>query len=239
MKPVLLLIPGMLNDATIWRGTAERLAPLADVRTMDTLGQASIAQMADAAWQAVADVPAAAPLLIAGFSLGGYVGLHMLAQPRRRLAGAALVSTSAQPESPEGRLRREKTIQAIGADFARVVDGVLQLGLCDAGASVVGDLRAMMLAIDPAIAIRQTRAIMGRADLRAQLARLDLPIAVIVGAQDRITPPSLSEELAALVPGAQLTRVEGAGHLLPAEQPGRLADALARLLEKVGAQTPG
>lgn len=149
MKPVLLLIPGMLNDATVWRATATQLAPVADVRIMDTLGHDSIAPMAAAAWQAVDDVPAAVPLLIAGFSLGGYVALHMLAHPARRLAGAALVSTSAQPESPEGMVRREKTIQAIEADFARVVDGILQWGTCEAGASVLGDLRAMMLAIGP------------------------------------------------------------------------------------------
>jgi pimeloyl-ACP methyl ester carboxylesterase len=52
----------------------------------------------------------------------------------------------------------------------------------------------------------------------------------VCGRQDRITPPALSEELAALVPGARLHLVDGSGHMLPAERPDAVAAALRALL---------
>ena len=46
MKPVLLLIPGMLNDARIWRDVTAQMQGLAEVRIADVLTQDSIAHMA-------------------------------------------------------------------------------------------------------------------------------------------------------------------------------------------------
>ena len=61
---------------------------------------------------------------------------------------------------------------------------------------------------------------------RAALGALQLPVRVLCGDQDRITPPALSEALAATVPGAQLRPVHDAGHMLPLEQPGAVVAAL-------------
>lgn len=234
MRPVLLLLPGMLNDAGVWGAVVEALPDdVAEIRALPAFRQDSIAAMAQAAWDSVADVPAATPLVLAGFSMGGYVALHMLAQPVRALAGAALVDTSARPETPEGVATREKTIAAMQADFPKVVDNILQWGTDAPTPELVQRLRTMMLAVGSDTAIRQTRAIMGRGDHRPALAALDLPVAVLCGRQDRITPPPLSRELAALLPTAQLELVEAAGHLLPAEQPRAVARALAALLQRI------
>jgi pimeloyl-ACP methyl ester carboxylesterase len=40
-----------------------------------------------------------------------------------------------------------------------------------------------------------------------------VPLVVLVGVQDRIVPPALSDRLHALVPGSELMRVPGAGHM--------------------------
>lgn len=237
MKPVLLLIPGMLNDARVWDDVVAALDGAAHVRALPVLAQESVPAMARAAWQQVADVPSEVPLLLAGFSLGGYVALEMLAQPARAVAGAALISTSARPESPEGKSNRAKTIAAMEADFPKVVDVILKWGTHAPTPDVAQRLRAMMLAVGAPTAIAQSRAIMERADHRAALARLALPVAVLCGRQDRITPPELSEELAALLPAARLELVDDAGHMLPAEQPHAVAAALGTLLARAGGST--
>lgn len=229
MKPVLLLIPGMLNDASVWEDAAADLRPLVDVRIAAPV-QETIPLMAAAAWALLADVPADAPLVVAGFSLGGYVAIEMLAHPARQVQAAALLSTSARPESPEGAALREKSMAAMRKDFARVVDGVVQFGTHQPPPELAARLRAMMLGVGAETAVCQTRAIMGRGDHRAALAQLTLPVAVLCGQQDRITPPELARELAALVPGAQLELVDGAGHMLPCEQPHAVARALRALL---------
>ena len=233
MKPALLLIPGMLNDASLWDAVLARLDAPADVRIAAPV-QPTLPEMAQAAWAQLSDLPPQQPAVLAGFSLGGYVVIEMLARPvpgARRVQGLALVSTSARPETPEGGAARAKTIQAMQRDFAKVVDSIVQWNSHAPSPERVAGLRQMMMAVGPEVAVRQLRAIAARADHRAALACLNMPVAVLCGRHDRTTPPALSQEIAALVPHAACEIVEGASHMLPIEQPQAVAAALRSLLQ--------
>jgi len=233
MKPVLLLIPGMLNDARVWAEVVPALQAQAEVRVADVLRQSSIAEMRHDAWALLQDVPDTVPVVVAGFSMGGYVALDMIAHPARPLAALALLSTSALPDSPEGLANREKTLAAMQGNFAKFVDGVLQWSTHSATPEQIQDLRQMMLAIGSETAQRQVRAIMGRSDHRALLQTLQLPVQVLCGQQDRITPPALSQALAQTCPKAQLQLVANAGHMLPCEQAAAVIDALQASLKSI------
>lgn len=63
-------------------------------------------------------------------------------------------------------------------------------------------------------------------DNRAGLASLSVPTTVVVGSRDMLTPPRLSRGLAAAIPGARLVELPGAGHMLPYEEPDRLAEII-------------
>lgn len=230
-QPVLLLVPGMLNDERVWAGVAQALADVAQVRVARVTTQATIPAMAQDAWALLADLPPEAPVVLVGFSMGGYVAIEMLARPQRRLRAAALVATSARPESPQGQAMREKSIAALQGDFARTVQGIAQWGSHEPTPALLQALTAMMLDVGAETAVRQTRAIMARGDHREALARLDLPVHVLCGAADRITPPALSQELAALIPHARFHEIEKAGHMLPLEQPDQVAALLRPLCE--------
>lgn len=231
-QPVLLLVPGMLNDERVWAGVAQALADVAQVRVARVTTQATIPAMAQDAWALLADLPPEAPVVLVGFSMGGYVAIEMLARPQRRLRAAALVATSARPESPQGQAQREKSIAALQGDFARTVQGIAQWGSHEPTPALLQALTAMMLDVGAETAVRQTRAIMTRGDHREALARLDLPVHVLCGAADRITPPALSQELAALIPHARFHEIEKAGHMLPLEQPQTVAALLRPLCEQ-------
>ena len=244
-KSTLLLIPGLLNTPAVfdrlraqpWPGLSGAVAPrlvVADLRE-----PASIEAMASAAWAAVADVPGTEPLLLAGYSMGGYVALQMLATAPRPVQGLALVCTSARADTPEGAAVRERAIAAIERDFDRYVGTLVTFLLAPeslADKALVAEVRADMLAVGAATAMRQHRAAAARRDQRDGLSRLDLPVQVVVGTADKVTPPALSEELANLAPGAELDLIEGAGHLVPFEHPARLAAALQRLVQRVQSQ---
>jgi pimeloyl-ACP methyl ester carboxylesterase len=73
---------------------------------------------------------------------------------------------------------------------------------------------------------RQQRAIMTRPDCRPQLASIRCPTLVLVGDGDELTPPALSEEVAAGIAGARLVRVPDCGHLSTLEQPQAVNRAL-------------
>ena len=233
-KPLMLLIPGMLNDERVWAPVSQALGDIAEVHMADVRTGASIAEMAASAWAMLSSVPAAQRLVVAGFSMGGYVALQMLAAPQRRVDALALVATSAGPEEPEGAVMREKTITAIGRDFGRVVDGIITIGThasYRADAAAVAHLRQIMLDVGADAAVRQNRAIMARADQRGRLRNLNMPCLVMVGDDDRIRPPAMSEEIASLIPHARFEKVTDCGHMLPLEKPQALATALRQLLE--------
>lgn len=233
MKPALLLIPGMLNTARIWSRIAPLLQDHADVRIADVQTQSSIAEMARDAWARVADVPPSQPLVICGFSMGGYVAIEMIANCAHPIRATAFLDTSCRPESTEGAVAREKTIAAIERNFEKVIAGMAPFSVhtgSQADPALMDDILSILREVGAETAIRQNRAIMGRADHRDLLARLQMPALVMCGRDDKITPPALSEELAALVPGARLEWIEEAGHMTPLEQPERVAALLKTLL---------
>ena len=232
---VLLLIPGMFNDASIWGPVQEALrahAGAPEVRIADVSTQDSIAAMAEDAWRLVPDLPADAPLVVCGFSMGGYVAIELLAAHPGRVSALALVDSAASVETPESTLVREKTIAALERNFERTVEGIILFSLHPdslSNTALVDGMRRMMHAVGAPTAIRQTRAIIARSDHRALLAQTGVPTLIVCGREDRVTPPAASEELQRLLPHAQLHWIENAGHQTPLEQPAQLAQLLLAL----------
>jgi len=88
----------------------------------------------------------------------------------------------------------------------------------------------------PADVRRQFLIALQAMDFRAGLAGVTVPTTVVVGSRDLLTPPRLGRALAAAIPGARLVEVPGAGHMLPYEEPDRLAELiLAGATEEGGA----
>lgn len=238
MKPVLLLIPGMLNTARIWTRVTPIVQDAADVRIADVTQQTSIAAMARDAWALVADVPATQRLVVCGFSMGGYVALdliatYLVATREHSTWAAALINTSGKAETAEGNLARDKTIQAVERDFERVIQGIAQFGVHKdnhADAVLMAEVLSIMRDTGAQAAIRQLQAIKARADQRALLPRIHARTLVVSARGDAVVPPVASEEMAALIPHATLQWLEPAGHMTPLEQPAALATLLRTLL---------
>jgi pimeloyl-ACP methyl ester carboxylesterase len=131
---------------------------------------------------------------------------------------------------------REKTIAALQRNFERTVEGIIPFSLHPdslADASRVEGMRRMMNEVGVETAIRQTRAIMARADHRELLSQLTQTVLVVCGQQDQVTPPALSRDLASLIPGAELHWLEDTGHQSPLEQAPRLAQLLLGLASQL------
>ncbi len=74
--------------------------------------------------------------------------------------------------------------------------------------------------------LRHQQAIIARPDSRPGLAAIACPTLVLVGEQDKGTPPELSREIAAGIPGSRLVIIPGSGHLSTLEQPQAVNQAL-------------
>jgi 3-oxoadipate enol-lactonase len=76
--------------------------------------------------------------------------------------------------------------------------------------------------------IHQARAMLGWSQSK-RLSGLQLPVTVVHGAQDVFSPVANGRALGRLIPEARYHELEGVGHLVPLEAPGRLDDALDAL----------
>lgn len=238
MKPLLLMIPGFFCDERIWSDVSSRLGDACEIRIADVASQASISAMASDAWALAAAEPPERPVIPCGFSMGGYVAIAMLAAPARRAAAVALIDTSSRPEAPGNIAVREKTIAAIERDIGKAVENLVALNLGAESlkdAALVERVRQMMLGVGAGAAVRQLRAIIGRGDHRELLRTLELPALVFCANEDKVLPPELSRESAALLRNSTLTFTEGANHLTPLEQPDAVAEALRELLRRIAA----
>lgn len=68
------------------------------------------------------------------------------------------------------------------------------------------------------------------ADQRDRLDGVQVPTLVIVGDQDRVTPPMLSRDVSNRIAGSRLVEIHGAGHLANIEQPAAFNAAVDQFL---------
>jgi pimeloyl-ACP methyl ester carboxylesterase len=229
--PILLLIPGLLCDARLFRDQAEALRDLAHPVIADVTRDDGLGAMAE---RALRLVPEGAQVSLCGLSMGGYVAFEIMRRAPGRIARLALLDTSARPDTPEQTRRRRALLALSESGMFRGVTPRLLPQLLHP-AHVAGPLGAEVMAMAERVGRpafhRQQRAIMARPDSRPDLARIAVPTLVAVGEADALTPPDLAEEMAAGIPGARLARIPHAGHLPPMEQPAAVTALLRAWLE--------
>ncbi len=213
----LVLLPGLLCDARLWR---DQLAGL------DNLAQGLVADLTldDSVEAMAARVLAQAPerFALAALSMGGYVAFELLRQAPERITRLALLATSAAPDSPErARQRRAAMASMKLGRFVGVTDRMLpQLIHPDRIAGEIGqEVRNMAGRVGGDAFLRQQTAILGRPDSRPLLEQIEVPSLVAVGDADQLTPPPEAQEIHAGVAGSQLHVFERCGHLPPMELP--------------------
>ena len=169
---------------------------------------------------------------ICGLSLGGVIAIAIHAISPERCASLVLADTFAV--HPDGTGIHDRSIEAsrsIGMRALAEARAGTLLG-CEAADDIREQVIATMSRIEPAAYALGAEAVW-LADQSDRVAAIGVPTLIIVGAEDRITPPELSQELAAMIPEAQLELIDGAGHLANIEKPNDFNRAIAAFLAKI------
>jgi pimeloyl-ACP methyl ester carboxylesterase len=176
--------------------------------------------------------------VVAGVSMGGYVALALARRHPGRLAGLALVDTKAAADTPDARANRERIAQAVLGDagaraLAPMIDGLLGPTSHRERPELVARVAEGLAAARPEGVAWSQRAMAGRPDATDALRAVRVPVAVLVGAEDSLTPPEQAHALADGLPDAVLSVLSCAGHLSPLEAPDAVAGAVLALLLRV------
>lgn len=153
---------------------------------------------------------------LCGLSLGGVVAIALHAGAPDRCKSLVLADSFAV--HTDGRGIYERSVAA-SADLRALAEARVDVLLAQpADPAIRAEVVETMAKIDPA-AYRIGAEAVWLADQRDRAVAIGVPTLVVCGAEDKVTPPALSRELAALIPGARYTEIPGAGHLSNLEQP--------------------
>ena len=226
----LVLVPGLLCDAQLWRAQVEQLSDVAETWVPDHTRSPT---MAGVTRDVLADAPFES-FALAGLSMGGYISLEIMRQAPQRVRKLALLDTAARGESPEQTERRKALIElAERGKFPGVID-LLMPSLVHpsrlADTALVDAIKQMAKNVGKDAFVRQQRAIMSRAESRPLLATINCPTLALCGRQDQLTPLDRHEEMAAGIRGAKLEVLEDCGHMSTMEKPDQVNRALRQWL---------
>lgn len=172
---------------------------------------------------------------LCGHSMGGYVALEIARCTGARMAGLALLSSSAAADTAEQQAARDRVIGQALHDFAGVAEKLAPAMLSRASRAMPGllaDTHAMLVRCGGALFAEQQRAAAARDDYRASLAAIAVPTLILAGEEDRIVAPDRSHEIATAIAAADLVLAPACGHLPQREAPEFTAAALQRWIER-------
>jgi pimeloyl-ACP methyl ester carboxylesterase len=219
-REALILLTGIACDEHLWRAQCDGLADLVDARAIVPRGD-TMEAMAD-------HVLGRAPerFALAGLSMGGYVALAILRRAPERVSRLCLANTSARADSSaqqEGRRSFIAETQAGGFEAVITKLGrVLTHPDRRQDPALQGEILEMMRRSGAEAFVRQQKAVAGRPDSRPGLGKIAVPVCIIAGRADRVTPPEHAVEMAEAIGGAELHVLEDCAHLTPMEAPGRV-----------------
>ncbi len=217
----LVLVPGLNCTGALFAPQMAALSGMARCHVADHGAASSLEEIA-------ASVLGVAPprFALAGLSMGGYVAFEIIRQAPARVTRLCLLDTRAAMDSDEEAERRRRTIElAKAGQFARLHD-ILWPKLVHparlADRTLEEIVLGMMRDTGPERFVRQQTAVLNRRNYAPLLSTFAMPTAIIVGADDAITPPAAARAMRALIPGSKLFELPECGHLSTLEQPERV-----------------
>lgn len=233
----LILIPGLLCDATVWEPQRDELADIARVRVGLPGARSTLGEMAEAI---LAEAPAT--FALAGHSMGGRVALEVMRRAAHRVKGLALLDTGYRALARGLAGERERAGRFALLDMARARGMRAMAGRWLEG-MIHPDRRADRALIDrilnmiegesPELFEAQIAALLARPDATTILIGISCPTLVLCGREDAWSPASRHREIAALIDASRLVVVPECGHMSTLERPAAVSGALRGWLEVV------
>ncbi len=228
----LILVPGLLCTAQLFENQTNALKNICDINVANTLGSNSILEMAQNIVK-----NETSKFVICGLSMGGYVAQMVAQIAPEKVIGMGLFSTSGRPDSEKKIKQRRELIELSKLGKFKGVTPRLLPSLLSKKALkdeiLVQKVIEMASNVGQKNFTLQQEAIIGRPDCRNFARNAKMPVEILVGEEDKLTPPFLAKELDSLFLDSQLTILSGVGHLSSMEAPEKVTKVLTNLIAKV------
>ena len=181
--------------------------------------------------------------ILCGLSMGGYIALAFAALYPNRIAGLVLADTRATPDADTVKKARGETAgRVLREGMAFLADDMAAKLFGTASKTgnpgLVAQVRDMMMDQDPQGVALALLAMRDRPSREGSLARLRVPVLIVVGSEDGITAPWEARDMAGIARNAQVVQVLGAGHMSNLEAPTAFNGALHRYIAEISRASP-
>lgn len=178
------------------------------------------------------------PVVLAGFSMGGYIAWEFARRHAKRLAALILCDTRAGADSKEAADNRLKMAELVDKWGTRHVADMMIPKLfapsSQAEQSKVVDAVREVIESTPTAAIAAAqRGMARRQDFSERLEEFALPALLIAGEHDAISPPAEMRNVAERLPNGQFVQISEAGHMAPVENPAAVSSAITQFLAEL------
>ena len=235
----LIFLHGVGSDKSVWRPQLEHFSRSRRAIAFDYPGYGESEAIEDAtrddyaaAVFAALDALGIDEAHVCGLSLGGVVAIAMHSAAPERCASLTIADSFAM--HPQGQAIYDRSMAASN-DMRGLAEARVGALMASDDPAIRADVIETMARIDPEAYRIGARAVW-LADQKERAAAILAPTLIICGDEDAITPPSLSEELAALIPHSRLRIIEGASHLANLDSPDEFNRSIEDFLSQLEGQ---
>jgi pimeloyl-ACP methyl ester carboxylesterase len=229
----LLLLHGYPFDHTLWERVIAHLDTQIKLIVPDLRGFGSNRPSGEPSLEAMASDVAASlpgPVVVAGFSMGGYVALALADRHPQLVAGIALINSQSAADTDEVRQGRRMMIEKVKEQGIRpATEAALpKLFLTQEPDLAHYALKGAEQAGAAGIAWG-LEAMARRPDRTEVLHRLGKPLLIVHSPHDKFIPVTRARDLASSL-NAKYIEIPDAGHCTPLEAPDKVAAALRQFI---------
>ena len=169
--------------------------------------------------------------IVCGLSMGGYIVLRALELYQPKFKGAILADTKAEADTNPFKVKRFEQIQMIrNGQREQFTDNFIKIALSEKNYSEKPELVEFLKKMagwqkDQAI-MSALLTMAGRTDTTEFLEKIDLPLLVIAGKDDRLTPPEYSKIIYGKTKNSEIKIIPDSGHLPNLENPDEFNKAI-------------
>jgi 3-oxoadipate enol-lactonase len=176
--------------------------------------------------------------MLCGLSLGGYIALNAVEHYPKRFNSLILCDTNCSADTPEAKVKRTKAIVGISKNgLEKYADeSVNNLFAPESFSTIkeeIAEVRAMILKTSKESVCNTLHALSVRLETCDTLPDIKVPVLILVGKKDKITPPSAAQLMHEKIKGSILHIVNHSGHLSNIENPYDFNEQLRSFVESV------